>query len=111
MESDDEIFQHLLLSGALEVSGIDIETGEFLYNFTNKLKDVNPVLHDEFTNYFYQEAVALWENGFLDMDITSINPTVKITPKALDPEQISKLDKEKQYTLKEIIRVLLDSNQ
>jgi len=42
-EAGDKI-EDLILSGALEVSGIDIDTGEMLYNFTDKLKDINPDL-------------------------------------------------------------------
>ena len=36
-DSGDKI-EELILSGALEVSGIDIDSGEMLYNFTDKLK-------------------------------------------------------------------------
>ena len=106
--SDDKMFEELILNGALEFSGVDIETGEMLYNFTEKLKDINPELHNEFSNYFRSEITALWQYGFLDMDISSAEPVVMIAPKALDPEQVAKLDKEKQYTLREIIRVILN---
>lgn len=108
MASEDEVFDDLILSGALEVSGIDIDTGDMLYNFTEKLKDVNPELHNEFSNYFFKEVAVLWEHGFLDMDVSSPNPNVSLTEKALDPEAVAKLDKEKQYTLKEIVRLILN---
>ena len=104
---EDMFFEDLILSGALEPAGIDIDTGEMLYNFTEKLQDINPALHSEFSRYFSMEINGLWENGFLDMDILENNPTVKITSKALDPEQVAKLDKDRQYTLKEIIRIIL----
>lgn len=107
MAEEDNIFEELLLSGAVEPSGMDIETGDMLFNFTDKLKDVNPELHNEFSNYFYQEVRALWENGFLDMDILEENPMITITPKALDKKQVQQLDKDRQYTLKEIIRIIL----
>lgn len=103
---DDKFFEDLILSGALEPAGIDMDTGEMLYNFTERLKDVSPTLHNEFSNYFYQEVSTLWQNGFLDMNIMEKNPSIKLTPKALDPEQVSKLSKDKQYTLKEIIRII-----
>ena len=105
---EDKIFEDLILSGALEPAGIDIDTGEMLYNFTEKLKDINPQLHNEFSTYFSIEVSGLWENGFLDMDITQQNPSISLTPKALDPKEVAKLDKEKQYTLKEIIRILIN---
>lgn len=103
---DDKIFEDLILSGALEPAGIDIETGEILYNFTEKLKDVSPSLHNEFSTYFSTEVSGLWENGFLDMDITQVNPSITLTAKALDPDEVSKLEKNRQYTLKEIVRII-----
>jgi hypothetical protein len=108
---DDKIFEDLILSGALEFAGLDVDSGEMLYNFTEKLKDVNPQLHNEFSTYLYSEVSELWANGFLDMYITDSNPQVTLTAKALDPEQVAKLDKDKQYTLKEIIRIIMDSNK
>lgn len=107
MDKDSEIFQDLILSGALEVAGIDMETGEPLYNFTDKLKDVSPQLHNEYSMYFTRETMALWEHGFLDINLTELNPTVRLTEKAFKPEEIAKMDKERQYTLKEIIRIIL----
>ena len=104
---EDKVFEDLILSGALEPAGIDIETGEVLYNFTEKLKDVSPQLHNEFSTYFSMEVSGLWEHGFLDMDITEESPLVKLTDKALDPKEVAKLSKDRQYTLKEIIRIIL----
>lgn len=103
---EDKIIEELILSGALEACGIDIETGEPLYNFTSKLQSVNPDLHDEFISYFHQETMALWELGFIDMDVTNPNAIVKLTQKAIDQAEILKLDKQTQFTLKEIIRIL-----
>lgn len=105
---EDKIFEDLILSGALEVAGVDIDTGEMLYNFTDKLKDINPKLHNEFSTYFSTEISGLWENGFIEMDVTEKNPMVSLTKKALDEKEVMKLDKQKQYTLKEIIRVMLN---
>jgi len=105
MNEFDEI-ETLILNGGLEVAGIDIETGEPLYNFTEKLIDVNPELYREVSQYFSKEAMSLWSEGFLDMDVTEKNPMVSLTPKALDEQEVAKLTKDKQYTLKEIIRVI-----
>jgi hypothetical protein len=105
---ENKFFEDLILTGALEPAGMDIDTGEMLYNFTEKLEQVNPQLHDEFSKYFSMEITGLWQNGFLDMNILEDNPSVTLTSKALDPEQVAKLDKEKQYTLKEVIRIILN---
>lgn len=104
---DKDVIEDLILQGALEFSGVDLETGEVLYNFTEKLKDVHPQLHSEQSKYFASETMALWENGFISMDITETNPIVSLTPKAFDSDEIKKLNKDHQYTLKEIIRIIM----
>jgi len=102
MEIDD-----LILSGALEPAGIDPESGEMLYNFTDKLKDVSPVLHREVNNAFNAHVMKLWELGMVSIDITDKNPLVQLTEKSFDPDLISQLNDEELYTLKEIKRNLL----
>ena len=104
-ESGDRI-EELILSGALEFSGVDIDSGEMLYNFTDKLKDVSPELFKDMSDYISTETMYLWSEGFLDIDVTEKNPMVRLTPKAFDDSEINKLSKEKQYTLKEIIRII-----
>ena len=108
MANEDEFIENLILNGALEIAGIDIDTGEPLYNFTEKLQEISPELHEEVFTFFSKEAMVLWQNGFLDMDITEKNPTVKLTPKALNEIEIMKLDKDRQFTLKQIIKYLLE---
>jgi len=105
--NEDEIIEDLILQGALEVAGLDIESGEMLYNFTPKLQSINPELHNEFSKYFSSETQALWEHGFLEMDPTEENPIVRLTEKALKEEEVLKLEKDRQYTLKEIIRIII----
>lgn len=104
-EAGDRI-EELILSGALEFSGVDIDSGEMLYNFTDKLKDINPDLFKDMSDYISTETMALWAEGFLDIDVTEKNPMVRLTPKAFDDSEISKLSKEKQLTLREIIRII-----
>lgn len=105
-DDTDKVLENLILSGALEPAGLDMETGEFLYTFTNKLESVSPMLHNEMTNYFHQEMMSLWQLGFINMDITSDNPTVSINEKAFDEEAIKSLTKDQAYSLKEILRIL-----
>jgi len=105
-KDEDDAIEKLILAGALEVAGIDIDTGEPVYNFTEKLIDASPELHSEVSTYFSRETMALWQEGFLDMDITEKNPIVRLTQKALDEIEVANLNKDKQYTLKEIIRII-----
>ena len=107
MDKEDYIIEDLILQGVLEVAGIDIETGEPLYNFTSRMKDIHPELHSEHSKYFTRETMALWENGFIAMDVTIPNPIVTLTPKSFDKKEVDQLDKQHQYTLKEIIRIIM----
>ena len=107
---ESSIIDNLILNGALEPAGIDIESGEMLYNFTEKLQEVDPLMHDEFQRYFTSETMALWEHGFIDMDLTLDHPVVHLTQKAFDAREVMKLEKDHQYSLKEIIRIIMDKN-
>jgi len=99
--------EKLILEGALEIGGIDVENGEILYNFTNKLKEVMPELYNEHLNFVNSEIMWLWERGFVSIDdFTQDNPRVMITDKALNSEEISKLPKDRQRSLEEIKRIL-----
>ena len=106
MEPEDKFIEELILNGVLEFSGIDQDSGEIMYTFTNKLKDFSKDLQNEVNLYFSQEMMQLWEHGFIDMDITEDNPIVRITEKAFDNKEIQKLKKNNKITLKEILRVL-----
>jgi flagellar motor protein MotB len=109
MDENSQI-EKMLLEGAIEVCGIDSTTGEFLYNFTDSFKELYPELYNETQSCFSREIMFLWENRFLSMDITEQNPVVTITEKALDKEEVDKLDPETQTMLKEIIRILFLKN-
>ena len=106
VESEDKKIESMILNGSLEVAGIDMESGEMLYQFTDKLKQQDPELFQDINHYFHTEMMSLWQYGFIEMDITDDNPTVKLTPKAFDRSQVRKLSKENQFSLKEILRVL-----
>jgi hypothetical protein len=106
MGPEDDAFEELILSGAIEISGIDEQSGEMLFNFTEKLKDVDPRLYDKMTDFFHQELMRLWEKGFISMDITQKNPTVSLTQKALDEIEISSLTIDQRVHLEDIIKKL-----
>ena len=106
MGPEDDAFEELILSGAIEISGIDEQSGEMLFNFTEKLKDVDPSLYDKMTDFFHQELMRLWEKGFISMDITQKNPTVSLTQKALDEIEISSLTIDQRVHLEDIIKKL-----
>lgn len=98
--------EDLISSGALEVVGVD-ESGEILYNFTDKLKDIYPELQSAVNTLFSKQMMQLWELDIISMDITEENPLVMLTEKAFDNEFISSLDKDLLNTLNEAKRTLL----
>jgi len=102
-EEDDQ-FSYLLFSGAVEICGIDEQSGEMLFRFTEKLKDVDPLLYKKMTDSFYKELLSLWEKGFIAMDITEENPAVSITEKALSALDVGELNIEQRLQLEDIIK-------
>ncbi len=108
---DDEIFQKMILEGAIEVAGMDMETGEMLYTFTDKLAQFSPPMHQSYMSYIHSEIMFLWENGFLEMDVTEANPTVRLTEKVFDEAKIDGLSPERFANLKEIIRSMIPPEQ
>ena len=103
---EDKIINGLILDGALEVSATDEETGELLYSFTPKIKEVMPDLYKEHVNAVNSEVMKLWEKGFLNLDLFVKDPIITITAKALNKEEIKGLSKQERWSLFEIIRLL-----
>jgi len=106
MNPEDEVISKLILDGALEISSVDKNSGEFLYSFTPKLKTVMPELYEEHLNKVNSEVMKLWEKGFLDMDFFAKDPVITLTDKALNEDDIRFLDQESKISLREIKRVI-----
>jgi len=104
-----KIVEDLILNGSLEVSGVDINTGELLYSFTEVLKELDPELHSKINNFFYKEIMELWEKGFVEISFLEEEPTVTIAKKAYDSNSISKLSKDNQESLDQIKRIANES--
>jgi hypothetical protein len=98
--------EELILNGVVEVSGIDPQTGEFLYNFTNKLYDVMPDYFNERLDFVRAEMAFFLELGFLEVnDPEAENPIIFLTDKAFEEDEISKLSENKKKSLKEVKRL------
>jgi len=104
--NDDDMIQKLILAGGLEAAGIDSDSGEMLYSFTHKIKTIMPELYHEHMNHVNKEMMALWEGGFVDMNLLLDEPIVTLTPKAFDSSETSKLSKDTQWSLEEMKRLL-----
>ncbi len=98
--------EELILSGVVEVSSVDPNTGEFLYSFTDKLHEVMPEFLNRKLDFVKQEVDFFLETGFLEVDNPKArNPIIFLTDKAFDEEEIETLSKNKQKSLKEIKRL------
>lgn len=103
---DEKIMDYLILNGALEFAGIDSSTGEILYNITPKMKEVMPDLYAQQANFVNEQLMALWEKGFVDMDILSDSPVVKLNNRAYDDSAIKELSYQEKWSLQEIKRII-----
>lgn len=104
---NEDSIDSLILAGVVEVAALDSETGELLYSFTDKFKEMMPELYEIHINYIHNEIMYFWEKGLVYIDdITSKNPVVSLTEKAFDEEAISSLSDSKRESLEEIKRIL-----
>jgi hypothetical protein len=99
-----DMVDYLMLQGALEIVGVDQETGEFLYTFTEKLAEINPNIYNAMMDDYHTSIMKLWELGFLSMDVSEKNPLVKATDKVFDSEAISKLSNNDRIMLQDILK-------
>jgi hypothetical protein len=105
-EKPENIIDFLILEGAVEMAGIDPDTGEMLYGLTEKLESVAPEIFSKIMEQFHREILDLWAQGFLEMNITEVSPMVRITERALDDDAVSQLSRQQQLNLREIIAAL-----
>jgi hypothetical protein len=99
----------LILEGGIEVASLS-ESGDFLYKFTDKLKDIDPEIYNSVIQMMYREIIFLWENGFISMDITASNPSVTLTDKASDEEAIKTLPESMQLNLLAVIKSIMEQS-
>ena len=104
--NEDELIKNLILEGALEVAGLDAETGEFLYAVTPKMKEVMPDMYEDHITQVNRDILNLWEKGYVNVDFLSPNPVVTISAKGLDKTEVSKLTKPEIWALEEVKRLL-----
>lgn len=107
--SDEEIsrvLDSLILKGLVQVSSIDPETGEFLYEVTPELVEAMPWVAEETEKMFLELLDVLWIKGFVSMNKMEENPVVRITEKALDPDEVSNLTHEERMTLYSVMEAM-----
>ena len=107
---DQDAIDYLILNKGLEVAGVDSNTGELLYSFTPKIKELMPDLYNAHINHVNQEIMALWEMGFVEVDLMSDNPIVTLTAKAFDNKELEGLSSEHKWGLEEMKRLMKKRN-
>jgi len=110
VSNEFDIVDNLILNGGLEFAGKDSETGEPLYRPTDRLKDLDNKLSEEMSIYFSEVVLKLWQNGFIDMDVTQKDPVVKLGPKSFDLASIKSLPKDERVVVEQIVKVLFNKN-
>ena len=104
--NEDELIKNLILEGALEVAGVDSESGEFLYSVTPKMQEVMPDMYQDHITQVNRDILNLWEKGYVSIDFLLPDPIVTISEKGLDKVEVSKLTKPEIWALEEVKRLL-----
>jgi hypothetical protein len=101
----DYSIEDLILKGAIEVAGLDEFSGEFLYNFTPRAKEIMPELFRDHMEKVYRYIMFFWEKGFVEIrNITELRPIVYLTEKAFDEDALDELPVDARQALEEIRR-------
>ncbi len=106
--SEEDVFNELVLHGGLKFSGVDPITGQNLYIKTEKLKELNPELDREISNFFSETMMSLWQKGFIDMDITEEQPMVSIAEKSFNDKEIKSLNQHERLALLSAMKIISD---
>jgi hypothetical protein len=94
MENEDnELFERLILMGAVEPAGMDMDSGEMLFSFSPELSKVSPELANAVTEHFTSVVMTLWSKGFLNIETSeeSEDLTISLTEQSIDPIALSLL--------------------
>lgn len=106
-DSEQKLIDDYVAQGALEVVGIDKLTQETMYRVTPKMKTINPEFYKEHEDSVHSSTMYLWEQGFLDINVTEENPIVKLLPNAFDEAKIAKLSINYRFALEDIKGILM----
>lgn len=102
----EEYVDKLILAGVVEVAGLDKETGEFVYGFTDKLTELTEEIKQRMDRMFFEEVQILWQRGFLNMNIMEKNPTITLAQRAMVEEEREALEPRLKETLKYIMNTM-----
>jgi len=66
-EDLSNFLQYLLEIGAIEMTGFDAKSNQFMYNITPKAKDLVPEFYYEHFRFVNELAFKLWQDGHIEM--------------------------------------------
>lgn len=64
----EALLEHLLLQGAIEVSGFDTKTGETVYSITEKLSEIAPEMYKDLEKTYVKSMLQMIYKGPTIMD-------------------------------------------
>lgn len=105
MTNKAELFERLILMGAVEPAGLDSETGEMLFSFSPNLKNVSPELATRVNDMFSGNIMSLWSKGFVNLEYVgdSMDPFISLTEKSTDDFEVSLLSEIERAVLKNVV--------
>jgi hypothetical protein len=109
--NDDKLIEDLILRGGIQPAGIDSQTGDMLYAFTPKIKELMPELYEDHISSVNTEVMGLWEKGYINIDLFEKDPVITLSEKALNKGEVEKLSAKDQWSLHEIKRLLISPKE
>jgi len=100
-----DIIDALFLNGALELSGIDSDSGQFVYAVTEKMAELAPEIYQEINNQIYRDVMALWQRGLLMVNLISDSPEVSPSEAGLDRANWTNLSDSEYSTMNTVMRL------
>ena len=103
---EEEMLEKLILQGYVEAAGIDSNTGEMVYSFTDLAKTEMPDLEKQFEEEFHKNLMFFWQAGILDMNVYEENPIIRLNGTAITQDFLDSLSFERKQALKTIMEAL-----
>lgn len=100
-----EIIDALILNGGLELSGIDSNSGQFVYAVTEKMAELAPEIYREINNQIYRDVMALWQRGLLMVNLISDSPEVSPSESGLDRANWTNLSDSEYSTMNSVMKL------
>lgn len=68
-ETDDEIIEHMIMEGYIEIAGFD-KDGGLVYRMTKKMIEDFPEVVEEHMAFTNEIVFSVWQKGFLEVTMT-----------------------------------------